>query len=80
MTRLRWKEAGKEALRSSDDRYWISRAPLARGMVYTAAHEPESGKAVHLGCYESSSEAIEACNQHAERSRIGGQEDDGTSQ
>ena len=70
MTRLRWKEAGRDALRSSDNRYWVSRAPLARGMVYTAAHDPESGKAVHLGCYVSSSEAIEACNHHAQPALI----------
>lgn len=73
MSGLIWRRAASDAIRADSGpgrAYWVSRAPLARGMVYTAAHESEGRPAVHLGCYDEADEAKAECERHHELSSV----------
>lgn len=64
---IRWVKVDADRIRSDCWCYWVTRAPMARGMVYTAAWRPQDAKAmgVHLGCHDSGAAAKQACEEHA---------------
>lgn len=62
-----WRRDHEDRIRSEDSTYWITRAPVTRAPVYTAAYRPQDAKvmATHLGCHDDAAAAKQACETHA---------------